>query len=39
MPHVVLVLVENVNDYLHMLENQGYELILAPTPVPLPPPV
>ncbi|MDY7570369.1 hydroxyacid dehydrogenase [Pseudomonas fragi] len=32
MPHVVLVLVESVNDYLHMLENQGYELILAPTP-------
>ena len=32
MSHVVLVLVESVNDYLHMLEHQGYELILAPTP-------
>ena len=33
MSRVVLVLVESVNDYLHMLETQGYELILAPTPV------
>ena len=32
MSHVVLVLVESINDYLHMLEHQGYELILAPTP-------
>ena len=32
MTHVVLVLVETVDDYLHLLEHQGYQLILAPTP-------
>ena len=32
MGHVVLVLVETVNDCLYLLEDQGYELILAPTP-------
>lgn len=30
MGHVVLVLVETVNDCLYLLEDQGYELILAP---------
>ncbi|MFB4414311.1 2-hydroxyacid dehydrogenase, partial [Pantoea sp. ANP04] len=28
----VLVLVENVNAYLPLLEQQGFHLILAPTP-------
>ena len=32
MPHVVLVLVEAVNDYLPLLEQAGFELIRAPTP-------
>ncbi|KMM80979.1 2-hydroxyacid dehydrogenase [Pseudomonas deceptionensis] len=32
MSHVVLVLVETVNDYLPLLEREGFELILAPTP-------
>ncbi|KOX64491.1 MULTISPECIES: 2-hydroxyacid dehydrogenase [Pseudomonas] len=32
MAHVVLVLVETVNDYLPLLEREGFELILAPTP-------
>ena len=31
MGHVVLVLVETVNDCLYLLEDQGYELILAPS--------
>ncbi|KAA5842362.1 2-hydroxyacid dehydrogenase [Pseudomonas chlororaphis] len=32
MPATVLVLVETINDYLWILENQGFHLILAPTP-------
>ncbi|APC18669.1 hydroxyacid dehydrogenase [Pseudomonas frederiksbergensis] len=32
MPATVLVLVETINDYLPILENQGFHLILAPTP-------
>lgn len=32
MPPTVLVLVETINDYLPILENQGFHLILAPTP-------
>jgi len=32
MPITVLVLVETINDYLPILENQGFHLILAPTP-------
>lgn len=32
MPVTVLVLVETVNDYLSILESQGFELILAPNP-------
>lgn len=32
MTDTVLVLVESVNDYLHILENSGFRLILAPTP-------
>jgi len=31
MSHVVLVLVETVNDYLPLLAHEGFELILAPT--------
>lgn len=31
MSRVVLVLVETVNDYMHLLEHEGFELILAPT--------
>ncbi|RON08942.1 hydroxyacid dehydrogenase [Pseudomonas brassicacearum] len=33
MPTTVLVLVETINDYLPILEHQGFHLILAPTPV------
>ncbi|ROM93805.1 2-hydroxyacid dehydrogenase [Pseudomonas brassicacearum] len=33
MPATVLVLVETINDYLPILEHQGFHLILAPTPV------
>ena len=33
MSRVVLVLVETVNDYLPLLESEGFELILAPTPL------
>ena len=29
----VLVLVETINDYVSILEDQGYELIMAPSPV------
>ncbi|MGO4364954.1 2-hydroxyacid dehydrogenase [Pseudomonas sp. PAB10] len=32
MPATVLVLVETINDYLPILEHQGFHLILAPTP-------
>ncbi|WP_095082366.1 2-hydroxyacid dehydrogenase [Pseudomonas sp. Irchel s3h17] len=32
MPATVLVLVETINDYLPILERQGFHLILAPTP-------
>jgi lactate dehydrogenase-like 2-hydroxyacid dehydrogenase len=32
MPATVLVLVETINDYLPLLERQGFHLILAPTP-------
>ncbi|MCX2898247.1 2-hydroxyacid dehydrogenase [Pseudomonas mandelii] len=32
MPATVLVLVETINDYLPILEQQGFHLILAPTP-------
>jgi lactate dehydrogenase-like 2-hydroxyacid dehydrogenase len=32
MPVTVLVLVETINDYLPILEHQGFHLILAPTP-------
>ncbi|MCK9798400.1 2-hydroxyacid dehydrogenase [Pseudomonas sp. MAFF 302030] len=32
MPATVLVLVETINDYLPILESQGFHLILAPTP-------
>jgi lactate dehydrogenase-like 2-hydroxyacid dehydrogenase len=32
MPATVLVLVETINDYLPILENSGFHLILAPTP-------
>ncbi|MDN4543805.1 2-hydroxyacid dehydrogenase [Pseudomonas sp. C32] len=32
MPTTVLVLVETINDYLPILEHQGFHLILAPTP-------
>ena len=32
MTTTVLVLVESVNEYLPILENSGYLLILAPTP-------
>jgi lactate dehydrogenase-like 2-hydroxyacid dehydrogenase len=32
MPATVLVLVETINDYLPILEHQGFNLILAPTP-------
>ena len=32
MPATVLVLVETVNEYLPILEAQGFHLILAPTP-------
>ena len=30
MPATVLVLVETINDYLPILEHQGFHLILAP---------
>lgn len=33
MTTTVLVLVETINDYLPILENSGFNLILAPTPV------
>ena len=32
MPATVLILVETINDYLPILEHQGFHLILAPTP-------
>ena len=32
MPATVLVLVETINDYMPILEHQGFHLILAPTP-------
>ena len=32
MPATVLVLVETINEYLPILEHQGFHLILAPTP-------
>lgn len=39
MSRVVLVLVETVNDYLPLLESEGFELILAPPPSAAPKPL
>jgi len=32
MPVTVLVLVETINDYLPIIEGNGFHVILAPTP-------